>query len=78
MHSLVKWRARKYEEERPWEKWLVLTVVAATSGPDSVIPDAIQGYIAINMLMWDEEFRNKAGVKDSKFEDMWNTMFAFK
>jgi tetratricopeptide (TPR) repeat protein len=29
MHGLVQWRAKKYEEEQPWEKWHLITVLAA-------------------------------------------------
>ncbi|KAH7130102.1 hypothetical protein B0J11DRAFT_244108 [Dendryphion nanum] len=28
MHSLVEWRAKKYEESQLWEKWHLMTVVA--------------------------------------------------
>ncbi|KAF2704007.1 hypothetical protein K504DRAFT_451211 [Pleomassaria siparia CBS 279.74] len=29
MHGLVQWRARKYKEKQPWEKWHHTTVLAA-------------------------------------------------
>jgi tetratricopeptide (TPR) repeat protein len=28
MHGLVQWRARKHEEEQPWDKWHLIAVVA--------------------------------------------------
>ena len=29
MHGLVQWRTMKYEEKQPWEKWDLITVLAA-------------------------------------------------
>ncbi|OSS44355.1 hypothetical protein B5807_10962 [Epicoccum nigrum] len=29
IHGLVQWRARKYKEGRPWEKWYLIIVLAA-------------------------------------------------
>ncbi|KAF1922859.1 uncharacterized protein M421DRAFT_338260 [Didymella exigua CBS 183.55] len=75
MHSLVKWRAKKYEEEQPWEKWYLMTVLAGCVqlSRDHARP-AFRRELVTNVPAPDERYLDEVGVDDKRKEFVWHTV----
>jgi tetratricopeptide (TPR) repeat protein len=75
MHGLVQWRARKYEEEQPWEKWHLITILAGCVqlSKDDARPE-FRRELVTHVPALGETYLNKLMVEDSRKEFAWHTI----
>lgn len=75
MHSLVQWRAKKYEEEQPWEKWHLMTVLAGCYQLYQYRPRlAFRKELVTSLPTLDERCLNRVDIGDMAKAFVWNTV----
>ena len=73
MHGLVQWRAKKYAEEQPWEKWHLMVVVAGCVqlSKDAEKPEYRRELVA-HVPELNKGYLNGLGVRDGRKELVWS------
>jgi DNA polymerase III delta prime subunit len=74
MHGLVRWRASKCEEEQPWEKWHLMTVLAACAKmPQMVNRFHDQGEFIAHVPRLEEAYLEGLDIGEEKKLFAWRT-----
>jgi len=71
MHGLVQWRAKKYEEEKPWETWLLMTVLAGCVQLSKEAKSDFRRELVTHVPAVEEEYLDGLDVKDEGKEFVW-------
>jgi tetratricopeptide (TPR) repeat protein len=75
MHSLVEWRAKKYEEEQSWEQWHFMTVLAGCIQLSRFeARPAFRRELITNVPALDAKYLDRVGVEDDRKAFVWNTI----
>jgi tetratricopeptide (TPR) repeat protein len=75
MHGLVEWRAKKYEEEQPWEEWYLVAMLAGcVQSAKSAASPAVRRGLFTNTFGVDEKYLDRVGVKDDRKAFVWGTI----
>jgi tetratricopeptide (TPR) repeat protein len=75
MHGLVQWRARKYEDEQPWEIWHLMTVLAGCVqlSKDEARPEFRRELVTHTPALG-ETYLDVLKIEDSRKEFVWHTV----
>ena len=74
MHGLVQWRARKYKEEQPWEKWHLMTLLAGCVqlSKDEARPE-FRRELVTHVPALGEMYLDELKVHNSRKDFVWHT-----
>jgi tetratricopeptide (TPR) repeat protein len=77
MHGLVQWRARKHEEQLPWDKWHLIAMVAgcAQLSEDLAKPQFRRELVA-HVPAVEEAYLDELDVEEERKEAVWSTVGA--
>ena len=75
MHGLVQWRARKYRENQPWDRWHLMTILAgcAQLSKEEARPQFRRQLLA-HVPEVDQRYLDRLEVEDKRMGFVWGTI----
>jgi tetratricopeptide (TPR) repeat protein len=75
MHGLVRWRATKLEEAKPWDCWhLMATMAACVHLLEDEARPQFRRHMVVYLSNWNQECLNRLGIVEEKMPYIWNNV----
>ncbi|KAF2003883.1 hypothetical protein P154DRAFT_519784 [Amniculicola lignicola CBS 123094] len=74
MHGLVQWRATKYEQASPWDRWhlLVITAACVQLSQEGGKPQ-FRRHMVTYIPTWNQEDLNRLGISEEMMPFIWSS-----